>query len=275
MIKVKFQYSYLFVFLIVALGGCKSEFEKIRSSGEPDLHYQKAIEYYEEGEYQKAQTLFELVISSYRGRKEAEDIYYKYAYTFYYLERYILAAYYFNNFSQTYGGSDYKEETDFMAAYSQYKMSPNYRLDQTYTQKAIDDLQLYINTYPLSERVNECNNLIDELRKKLEQKAFYEGMLYFDLSQYQSAVQVFENLLKDFPETNNVSNVRYQIIKSLYLLAENSVVTKQKERYEEVIEKGEEFLEKYGNETIANEVRSLIANSDKNIKSINYVGYQN
>jgi outer membrane protein assembly factor BamD len=273
--KVNFQYICLFVFAIIALGGCKSEFEKIRSSGEPDLHYQKALEYYEKEEYQKSQTLFELVISSYRGRKEAEEIYYKYAYTFYYMERYILAAYYFNNFSQTYGGSDYKEETDFMAAYSQYKMSPNYRLDQTYTQKAIDDLQLYINTYPLSERVNECNKLIDELRKKLEQKAFYEGMLYFDLSQYQSAVQVFENLLKDFPETNNVANVRYQIIQSLYLLAENSVVTKQKERYEEVIEKGEEFLKKYGNETIANEVRSLIANSDKNIKSLNYVGYQN
>ena len=57
--KVNFQYICLFVFTIIAFGGCKSEFEKIRSSGEPDLHYQKALEYYEKEEYQKAQTLFD------------------------------------------------------------------------------------------------------------------------------------------------------------------------------------------------------------------------
>jgi hypothetical protein len=40
------------------------------------------MDYYEDEEYQKAQTLLELIISSYRGKKEAEEIYYKYSFTF-------------------------------------------------------------------------------------------------------------------------------------------------------------------------------------------------
>jgi outer membrane protein assembly factor BamD len=267
-----------FIFLIacsVFFTACKSEFEKIRASNDPKLHYEKAMEFYEAGSYQKAQTLFELVISSYKGRKEAEDIYFKYAYTFFYLERYILASYYFNNFSQTYGGSDFREEADFMSAYAQYKMSPIFRLDQSNTKKAIDEMQLYVNTYPLSPRVEECNRLIDEMRAKLEEKAYSEGILYFNLRQYQSSVQVLENLLKDFPETNRADKIRYDIIKSMYLWAENSIITKQEERYTKVVENGEEFLVKYPNSPYFNEVRLIVVNSNKIIKSVSNVGYQN
>ncbi len=128
--------------LVLATTGCKSEFEKIRTSGDPEAIYQKAFDYYDKGDYQKAQTLLELVISNYRGQKEAEEIYYRYAYTYYHLQQYLLAAYYFNNFAQTYSTSSYREEADFMTAYSNYKLSPTFRLDQTYTEKAIDGFQL-------------------------------------------------------------------------------------------------------------------------------------
>ena len=43
--------------------------------------------------------------------------------------------------------------------------------------------------------------LQDELRKKLEVKAFEEGELYFKIQEYQAAITVFDNLLKEFPET--------------------------------------------------------------------------
>lgn len=260
---------------IVLISSCKSEFEKIRSANDPTLHYAKAMEFYESGEYQKAQTLLELVISSYKGKKEAEDIYFKYAYTFFYLERYILASYYFNNFSQTYGGSDLREEADFMSAFSQYKMSPIFRLDQSNTKKAIDEMQLYVNTYPLSTRVEECNRLIDEMRAKLEEKAYNEGILYFNLRQYQSSVQVLENLLKDFPETNRAFQVRFDIIKSMYLWAENSIITKQEERFTEVLNNAKEYLVKYPDSPYINEINSIINNSNKTLKSVSNVGYQN
>ena len=56
------------------LTGCKSEFEKIRASGDTDLIYKKAFELYEQEEYLRAQTLFELIIPAYRGRPELKSI---------------------------------------------------------------------------------------------------------------------------------------------------------------------------------------------------------
>ncbi len=254
---------------------CKSEFEKVRSSGDVNRIYERAQEYYENEEYQKAQTLYEIVISSFRGRKEAEEIYYKYAYTYYHLEQYILASYYFNNFSNTYATSDLRQEADFMSAYSNYKLSPTYRLDQTYTRKAIDEFQLFVNTYPNSDKVQQCNNLIDAMRAKLELKAFKAAELYFNLRDYQAAIRSFENVLKDFPGTRNVEEIRYMIIRSAFLLAENSFVKKQFPRYSDTAERAEEFLGRYRDSRYADDVRKMLEKSRKVLNNLEDVRYQN
>ncbi len=258
----------LMAFLVVGMMSCKSQYEKIRTSNNPELIYKTALEYYEGEEYQRAQSLLELALSNYRGKKESEDIYFKYAYTYYYTRQYILASYYFKNFAQTYSTSRFREEADFMEAYSNYQLSPTFRLDQSYTQKAIDGFQLYVNTYPQNERVAECNRLIDELRKKLERKAFEEGKLYFDLRRYQSAIWTFDNLLKDFPETDNAEEVRYMMARSAFLLAQNSVVDKQEERFQEAKTMAEEFLSRYTESEHRREMRDMQTFSEKKLKDL-------
>lgn len=252
---------------------CKSEYEKIRSSGDSALLLKKAFEYYEEEEWLKAQNLFELVIGAYKGRVEAEKAYFYYAYTHYHLGRYITGAYYFKNFANTFPNSQYREETDFMEGYSHFQLSPSYRLDQTYTEKAIDVFQLFVNTYPNSSRVEKCNALIDQMRTKLEQKAYAQGQLYFNLRQYQSATQSFENLLKDFPESPHAEDVRFLITKASYNLAENSIFAKQGERYELALKNAESFIEKYPKSDRSKEIKSIKENSNKKIKSIANVRY--
>ena len=254
--------------------GCKSEFEKIRGSGDTDKMYTKALEYYEQGEYLRSQTLLELIIPAYRGKPELEKIYYTYADTYYKLGKYIMANYYFKNFASTFPHSSQREEADFMAAYSNYQMSPGFRLEQTYTEKAIDDLQLFVNTYPSSPRLKESNRLIDEMRLKLEKKNYEEGILYFNLRQYQAATTTFENLLKDFPETSNAEQVRYHIAKANYLLAENSIFEKQEERYKSTVAYSKDYLDKFKDSDNYNEVKSFYNNSVKKLKSITNGRYQ-
>ena len=232
------------LFLLV-VAGCKSDFERVRLSGDTNLIYQKGIALFEKGDYQKAQTLFELIINNFRGQKEAEDLYFKYAYTHYHLKNYVLAAYYFKNFSTTYSLSNLREEADFMAAFSNYRLSPQYRLEQSYTVKAIEGLQDFANAYPRSERVAECNQLIDGLRAKLERKSFEEAKLYYDLRQYQAALHTFENLLKDFPETRDAQKIRFLMVDAAFAWAENSVVDKKAERYEKTLEYIKLFRNKY------------------------------
>lgn len=264
----------LLAMVSLSLASCKSEFEKIRTSGEVDRIYSKALEYYEAEEYQKAQALFEIIISSYRGKREAEEIYFKYAYTYYYLEQYILAAYYFKNFSTTYGTSELREDADFMSAYSNYQLSPTFRLDQQYTNAAIEGFQLFVNTYPNSERVEQCNKLIDAMRAKLELKAYKASELYFDLQDYQAAIQSFENVLKDFPDTKNRVEIEYMIIQASYLLAKNSFVEKQKERYTDAVKRSSEFLSRYGDSRYADEVQKMYEQSTDQLKELENVRYQ-
>ncbi|MFQ5448328.1 MAG: outer membrane protein assembly factor BamD [Saprospiraceae bacterium] len=272
--KKWFFFPWLILVVVLFASACKSEFEKVRASGDTDLIYKKAFEYYEQEEYLRAQALFELIIPAYRGRPELEKVYFTYAYTYYKLSRFVMANYYFKNFSSTFPTSNLREEADFMAAFSNYQMSPTYRLDQTYTNKAIDEFQIFVNTYPNSERVKECNRLIDEMRLKLEKKAFEEGILYYNLRQYQAATVTFNNLLKDFPETNNAERVRFFIAKAGYQLAANSIFEKQEERYKNTVGYAKDYLEKFSDSDNSKEIQSIYDNSVKKLKSLTNGRYQ-
>jgi len=248
------------IYLILAtclLFSCKSAFEEIRRSNDPKATLEAANKYYEEEDYLKAQALYELAISFYRGKSEAEDLYYNYAYTYYHLNQYTLAAYYFNNFTKTFYNSTRKEEIAFMAAYSNYKLSPSYKLDQQPSVTAIDQLQVFINTYPSSPRVDESNKLIDEMREKLETKSFEQANLYYKLNNYQSAMASFENLLKDYPETKRQELVRLLVIKSNYELAKKSVYEKMQKRLEDTIEKCNKFERKFPDSKDLGEVKDI------------------
>lgn len=260
--------SFLPFLVLLLLFSCKSEFERVRLSGDVDKIYETGMAYYKDGDYLKAQTLFELIVNNFRGRKEAEDLYFKYANTHFLLKNYILAAYYFNNFKTTFPLSSLREEAEYMAAYSNFKLSPVYRLDQDHTKKAIEGLQDFVNSYPSSERVQECNQLIDGLRAKLEEKAFEEARLYYDLREYQAALHCFENLLKDFPGTRNAERVRYLMVDAAYAWASNSVREKRTERYEKVLEYVRLFRAKYPKSKFASDIRKTESLTKTALKSL-------
>ena len=257
--------------LTVLFFGCRSEFETIRTSNDPARILQSADAYYDAGEYQRAQTLYELVIAPYRGQAEAEQIAYRYAYTYYYTGQFVLASYYFKNFATTYGGSDLREETEFMSAYSNYQMSPTYRLDQSYSVKAIEGFEEFANRYPDSERVAEANRLIDEMRAKMELKDFESAKLYMDIERYESALTSFENVLKDYPETQRAEEIRYLMAKVQYEFTQRSFRARKPERLRTTIDLSENFLNRYPDSQYVNEVRDYLEKSTKELKEIENV----
>jgi outer membrane protein assembly factor BamD len=263
----KFLSTFVFISLL-SLVSCKSEYEKIRTSGNTKAILAKAMDYYKKEDYTKAQGLYDLIITNLRGSVDAEKVYFQYAYTHYYLQKYVSSSYYFKQFSQTFPNSEYREEADYMSAYSEYKMSPVYRLDQTATLKAIDELQLFMNTYPGSSRVADCNKLIDELRAKLEKKAFEEAQLYFNLKEYQAAIQSYNNLLKDFPETGNAEEIHYKIALGAHNYATNSVLSKQEDRYKLALDESSEFLKRYDKSKYRKEIVFINKDSKSKLKEI-------
>lgn len=236
---------WVFLSLVVGISACKSKFDQLRASNDVTKKYQEALRLYNNKYYNKALLLFEDLVQRYRGRTEAEDLYYYYAYTNFKLKDYTTARYHFKVFAETYPNSPRAEECRFMSAKCYYLESPVYSLDQQNTVKAIDALQLFINLYPKSERVPAASKLIDDLRGKLELKSYMNAKLFLDLGDYKSAIIAFRNSTKDFPDTKYAEEMEFLSIKAQYLLAKNSFESKQEERFNEVIQLYADFSTKY------------------------------
>jgi outer membrane protein assembly factor BamD len=259
---------YIFILFVCVSSGCKTEFETIRTSNNPERILKSAHTYFSKKEYDKAITLYELVIQNFRGRAEAEDLFFRYAYSYYHLNDFLLASSYFENFANTFSNSPNRVEAEYMAAYSNYRLSPNSKLDQSYTEKAIAGFEEFINKYPGTERAEEANRLIDAMREKQEQKAFDQGYLYYKIGQYQAALSSFEIMLKDFPDSKKLEEVRYLMLKSSYIQAYNSIFEKKKERYEQTIKLYEKFIKKHPRSKKIREVKNIQKSTIEELKKI-------
>jgi outer membrane protein assembly factor BamD len=150
-----------------------------------------------------------------------------------------------------------------MVGYCFYLDSPSARLDQEVTQNAIDALQLFINLYPKSTRLDEANRLIIELRDKLVYKSYLSGKLYFDLNNYKAAVVALSSSLKDFPDTKYREELMYMLLKAKYLLAVNSVEEKKRERLSSALDEYYTFVDEYPESKYRKEVEKYYTTTAK------------
>ncbi len=257
MIKKNILFSLL-IFAIL-LPSC-SKYQKLLKSSDNDLKYEKAVSFYEKGEYYKAQQLFEQIYTFFRGTEKAEKISYLNAYCYYKQKDYIMGGYQFKSFSTSYPASKFAEECAYMSAYCSYLDSPRSSLDPTSTNDAIAALQLFINQHPQSERVEECNKLIDELRGKLEKKAYDIATMYYKMADYKAAIVTFNNVLKDFPDSQNKENIMYQILMAKYDYAINSIDSKKKERLTDALESSRSFMNEYPEGKYFSDAKSIEKN---------------
>jgi len=246
------------VVFAVFLSSCGS-YNKIVKSTDYEFKYKKAVEYYEDGEYVRAGTLFQELVNIYRGTSRADKIYYYYAKSMIGQKDYLMAKHYFSTLIKEFPTSEYVEEAQFMTGYCGYLISPKPRLDQAVTQEAIDALQLYINLYPFNERVDEANRLIDELQDKLVFKSYLSAKLYFDFDQYKAAVVALTNSLDKYPDSKYREELMYMLLKSKYLLAVRSVAEKQENRLSNALDEYFTFIDEYPESKYRKEVDRFYA----------------
>ncbi|MBE7177901.1 MAG: outer membrane protein assembly factor BamD [Mucilaginibacter polytrichastri] len=266
-LKKRFAVLVVFAVFTLIFSACKSKFEKLKASNDNARKYKEAINYYKKKDYNRALLLFEDLVQRYKGRPEAEDLFFDYADANYQLKDYTSARYHFKTFADTYPSSTRAEEARYLAAYCFYLDSPKFSLDQDNTYKAIEALQLFINLYPKSERVEQASKLIANLRDKLERKSFENAKLYLTISDYKSAVIAFRNTLRDYPDTKYAEEIEFLSLESQYLYARNSIETRQMERYEEAVTMSTEFAEKYPQSKFLKQAASYKKDSENGIKS--------
>lgn len=222
--------KYFYILFIVILFTSCSPFQKALKSEDVKFKYEVAEQMYNKGKYEKAIRLFEQIQGSYRGKPDAEKLFYMFSQSYYKTEQYYLAGYEFEKFASQFPRSDNNEEAAFLGAKSFYYLSPVYSLDQADTYKAIDKLQNFINAYPNSSYMGEANLVMKELREKLEKKAYEIAKGYNTILDYKAAIKSLDNFLIDFPGTKYKEDALYYKYDSAYLLAINSVESRMEER---------------------------------------------
>ncbi|RTY95094.1 outer membrane protein assembly factor BamD [Flavobacterium sp. GT3R68] len=222
--------KFLFTLLIaIVLSSC-SEYQKAIKSEDVAVKFDMATKQYEKGNYSKAIRLFEQIAPTYRGKPQAEKMFYMFAQSYYKTKQYYLAGYQFESFASGYPKSEKVQEASYLGAKSYSMLSPVYSLDQTDTNKAIDKLQAFIDTYPNSEYLGEANITVKGLREKLEKKAFENAKEYNKISDYQSAIVALDNFISDYPGTPFKEKALFYKFDSTYQLAINSVPSKKADR---------------------------------------------
>lgn len=221
---------FFYIAATAALLSSCNEFQKALKSEDIKVKYDLAEKLYNEANYKKANRLFEQVVPQYVGKPQGERVVYFHADSYYKTKDYYLAAYQFDRFSKSYPKSDKAEEAAFLGAKSYYMLSPKYSVDQTETNTAVDKLQLFINSYPDSEYIDEANELVRELRTKLEKKDFEIAKQYNRIQDYKAAIKSFDNFLSNYPGTPFREDAMYYKMLSSYNLAVNSIYARMEER---------------------------------------------
>lgn len=266
----------VFGFLLVfALSCSTTRITKIERSNDYEELYQAAVSYYMQGRYDKAKLYLERITPYFRGSLESEKIKYYWAYSEFYLGYYQLAAYQFKEFYRTYGRSPYAENAQYMEAYSLYLDSPDAELDQTSSEDAVVAMQDFLNRYPASEHYLEGNDMIDELQVRFEKKAYETAKLYYKLTTglsyrnyLEAALITFETFKGDYPDSDYNEELLYLSVDVSYKLADNSIRSKKKERFDKMFELYEEFKGKYPESQYINAVEDFYTRSQEELEKI-------
>lgn len=233
----------LIIFLALPFG-C-GEYQKVLNSNDTELKYKMAMEYYHDQDYFRAIQLLNSLRSSIRATEKAEDVHYYFAYAHYKNKEYILASYYFRTFVNNFPASDRREEALYKSAYCKYLQAPAYYLDQSVTRDAIDELRLFINRYPDSERADKAQKQVHELNFRLEKKEFNKARLYHQMERWREAAYALQVFLNQYPASQFREEALFYILESRYYYALRSIDEKMEPRLEEALRAYDNLMAEY------------------------------
>lgn len=258
---------FLLFSLLVIFASC-SEYSKVMKSRDVDYKFEYAKKAYDEKRYLQASTILNDIYTPLRGTAKGEEALFLLAMSYYNNEDYANANVFFKTYYQRYPKGKYAELSNFYSGYGFYLDSPDPQLDQTYTVKAISELQNFLERFPKSEKVPEAQQAIFEMQDKLTLKELQNAQLYYNLgnflgNNYESAVIVAQNALKDYPYSKYREDFEFLILKSKFQQAKNSIAEKMGERFSDVVDEYYSFVNNYPESKHVKEAQTIFKIAEK------------
>ena len=265
-------YRILSVFIIAASLSSCGEYQRAQKSTDPNYKFEFAKRAFEQKKYVQAATILEEIAPVFKGHERAEETLYLLAMSNYENRDYDTAGAYFRTYYSRYPKGKYAELARFYCGYGYYLSSPEPQLDQTGTIKAIEELQAFLDFFPRSDKVSIAQNAIFELQDKLTLKQLQNAQLYYNLgtymgNNYESAIIVARNAIKDYPYSKYKEDLELLILKSRYQEADLSVDERKADRFREVIDEYYSFINNYPDSPNRSEAENIFKIASKYVQN--------
>lgn len=214
------NFTYIILLVLVLFTSC-GQYQKLLKSKDPDLKYNAALQYFNDGKYMKAQTLLDDVAAYYKGTERSEDVLAYLARTHMGEKDYEGASDYYSAYVRNYPKGKYNVEARFHIGHCKYLNAPDARLDQTITREAIDAFQSFVELYPDGPYAEQAYSEMSELYDRLAYKEYLSAKLYFNLgtylgNNYLSCEVVAKNCLKNYPSNPYTEELNWLILQAKY-----------------------------------------------------------
>ncbi len=210
---------------------CKSQYEALLNSNDADAKYEAAFQYYNNGKFSKAASLFESLSMLTNGTERDDTVQYYWGMSNYRFKDYYTAETNFERFVENFPRSPFTPEARFLRLDCLYRSTYRYELDQSPTYKAMNAISEYMKEFPNSTHIGTCSLMMEDLQGRLDTKAYEAAKLYYNMEDYLASRVAFRNILKDNSENMFREEILYYTAMSSYKYAHMSVHKKQKERY--------------------------------------------
>lgn len=235
--------------LTLCLSGCGT-YQQVLKSTDQHFKYDKAIEYFNNEEYVKSQTLLEEVSPYFKGTEKAQEVIIYLGRSYFGQENYLSAADYYQAYIRNYPKGRYHTEARFQTAHCYYLESPDARLDQEITRKAIEHYNQFVEMFPESPYAQQAYKEMNELYDKLAYKEFLSAKLYYNLgsylgNNYLSCEITAKNALKDYPNNSYCEELNWLIFTAKYQQMVNSFEAKKVERAREAADEYYSFINQF------------------------------
>ncbi|BDE82349.1 outer membrane protein assembly factor BamD [Porphyromonas somerae] len=261
--------SLIGLLFVLLLSSC-NELTKVQKSTDLYEKYSYAKKFYNTGKYEWAAQTLEEILPYFRGSSEMEQALYLKAQAYYKAKDYVQAQTAFSQYYTEFPNGEYTELARFYSGYGLAQDIPDPRLDQAKTIAAMQELQLFLDYYPQSEKAEEAKQLLFSLQENLAEKEVLNAKLYYNLgnyifNNYESCIITARDAMKSYPYSIHKEEMHYYVVASLYQIAKNSVVEKQQQRLRDLRDEYYNFINEFPEGKYRKTVDKYFEYAEKNI----------
>jgi outer membrane protein assembly factor BamD len=231
-------------------------------------YYEKALKFYDNKAYLSAARIFEELYPLSIGTSLGDTILFLFADSYFQNRDYQMAAFHFRDYARRYPGTERTELAALNAVKAMFYTSPEYYLDQFITVLTIDEISLFIQQYPNSNQINECNKMLDDLNDKLAKKDLEIIRMYYQTGYYEATKIMVRNFMKTFPATKFAPEVLSILVRSNYDFARKSVEQKKYSRFKDCLEAFETLRLQYPENNFIADSKKIADEAANQIKKL-------